>query len=382
MKLNINWFKKMWKRKEKEISLFTKNYRVMVIPLVFFLYLFSHYLMNPYDSEWFIELTDDFWKETLFLLVYSIAITEVSLWLSTVLNKWIPWDKSAIKRVIVQVLLLIGLTFIIFFIVNLLYVLLIPNASHEIIDLETKIDLWQSLVISINMGIMISAIHTGYFLISNWKKSMMDAGELRLRAEKLERIASQAELESLKMQLDPHFLFNNFSTLSELVIEDQKIAVKFIDNLASVYRYMLSNVRKDVVGILDEVRFVESYFFLIQERMGTKVQLDIQLVEEYYSTCTVAPLALQLLVENAVKHNKASKETPLYIVISIVDNYLQVCNNKQRLMVELPSSKVGLNNIIERYRLLSDQKVEIIDTEAFFIVKLPLLSSISNGTKK
>lgn len=372
----------MWKRKEKEISLFTKNYRVMVIPLVFFLYLFSHYLMNPYDSEWFIELTDDFWKETLFLLVYSIAITEVSLWLSTVLNKWIPWDKSAIKRVIVQVLLLIGLTFIIFFIVNLLYVLLIPNASHEIIDLETKIDLWQSLVISINMGIMISAIHTGYFLISNWKKSMMDAGELRLRAEKLERIASQAELESLKMQLDPHFLFNNFSTLSELVIEDQKIAVKFIDNLASVYRYMLSNVRKDVVGILDEVRFVESYFFLIQERMGTKVQLDIQLEEEYYSTCTVAPLALQLLVENAVKHNKASKETPLYIVISIVDDYLQVCNNKQRLMVELPSSKVGLNNIIERYRLLSDQKVEIIDTEAFFIVKLPLLSSISNGTKK
>lgn len=372
----------MLKKTENETSLFTKNYRIMVIPLVFLLYLFSHYLLNPYDPDWYQQDTDDLWEGALWLLLYCTVITEISLWLSTILNKWIPWDKSAVKRAVIQVLLLITLIFAVYFSINVVYLLLSPSIAHELFDLELKIDLWQSLIISINTGIFISAIHTGYFLIRNWKKSMVDAAELRLKTEKLERIASQAELESLKMQLDPHFLFNNFSTLSELVIEDPKIAVKFIDNLASVYRYMLSNVRKNVVNISEELRFVESYYFLIQERMGTKVKLDIQVKPEEYALCQVAPIAVQLLVENAVKHNKASKEAPLYISISIVGKYLQVCNNRQKLVVDLPSSKVGLNNIIERYRLLTNDKVVVIDSVEFFIVKLPLLFATNKGIKQ
>ncbi|MCS4240118.1 sensor histidine kinase [Myroides odoratus] len=356
-------------------SLFTKHYRLVVIPAVFVLYLFSHFLLNPYDPEWYNSIdTDSFWQSGIMILVYCTLISEISLRLSHALNKVLPWTKYASWRVVVQLLLLILLIFLVYCILNIAYLVWIPYEPGEILDLEAKIDIWQSLLISINTGIFISVIHTGYFLIKNWKNSMMDAAELKLKAEQLERIASQAELETLKMQLDPHFLFNNFSTLSELVIEDQQVAVKFIDHLALVYRYMLSNVRKNSISLKEEISFVESYFYLIKERMGRKVELIIDIPENVQNTQAVAPIALQLLVENAVKHNTASKEHPLVIHIEVVNQYVVVRNNLQKLVVELPSSKVGLDNIVDRYRLLSQLDVEITSTTEEFIVKLPLLA--------
>ncbi|MTG98198.1 histidine kinase [Myroides sp. BIT-d1] len=346
----------------------------MVIPLVLVLYLFSHFLLNPYDPEWYyIEGESEIFESILFLIAYCAIITEISLWVSRVLNKWIPWDKSAALRAIVQVLALIGLIFIVYFGINLAFLVWIPIDRSNGLALEDKIDLWQSLIISINTAIFISAVHTGYFLIKNWRDSMMKAAELQLKAEKLERIASQAELESLRMQLDPHFLFNNFSTLSELVVEDQAIAIKFIDNLSLVYRYMLSNIRKNVVSLKEELTFVESYFYLIHERMGAKVQLHINIDKELSQQFYVAPISLQLLVENAVKHNRASKECPLVIDIYIDGNFVIVENNIQPLVVSIPSSKVGLSNIDDRYRLLSEAKVIVEQTEVYFKVKLPLL---------
>jgi len=356
-------------------SLFTKHYRLVVIPAVFVLYLFSHFLLNPYDPEWYTSIdADRFWQSGIMILVYCTLISEISLRLSHALNKVLPWTKYATWRVVVQLVLLILFIFLVYCILNIAYLVWIPYAPGEILDLEAKIDIWQSLLISINTGIFISVIHTGYFLIKNWKNSMMDAAELKLKAEQLERIASQAELETLKMQLDPHFLFNNFSTLSELVIEDQQVAVKFIDHLALVYRYMLSNVRKNSISLKEEISFVESYFYLIKERMGRKVELIIDIPESVQNTQAVAPIALQLLVENAVKHNTASKEHPLIIHIEVVNQYVVVRNNLQKLVVELPSSKVGLDNIVDRYRLLSQLDVEITSTTEEFIVKLPLLA--------
>lgn len=364
------------KNNSKDQSLFTKHYRLVVIPAVFVLYLFSHFLLNPYDpEEWYTTIYEDgLWKSGVMILVYCTLISEISLLLSRVLNRVLPWNKYAAWRVIVQLLLLIFCIFTVYCLVNIAYLVCLPYEPGEIFDFESKMDIWQSLLISINTGIFISVIHTGYFLIKNWKNSMMDAAELKLKAEQLGRIASQAELETLKMQLDPHFLFNNFSTLSELVIEDQQVAVKFIDHLALVYRYMLSNVRKNTISLKEEISFVESYFYLIKERMGRKVDLIITIDESVQHTYTVAPIALQLLVENAVKHNTASKEHPLIIYIEVVDQYVVVRNNLQKLVVELPSSKVGLVNIIDRYRLLSKLDVQITRNEEEFIVRLPLLA--------
>ena len=360
-------------------SLFTKHYRLVVIPAVFILYLFSHFLLNPYDPEWYTTIDEPgLWQSGIMVLVYCTLISEVSLRLSHVLNAILPWNRYAAWRVIVQLLLLILCIFAIYCLVNIIYLVWIPYEPGEIFDLEAKIDIWQSLLISINTGIFISVIHTGYFLIKNWKNSMMDAAELKIKAEQFERIASQAELETLKMQLDPHFLFNNFSTLSELVIEDQQVAVKFIDKLALVYRYMLSNVRKNSISLKEEISFVESYFYLIKERMGRKVDLVIAIDDKVQNKHAVAPIALQLLVENAVKHNTASKEHPLIIRIEVIDQYVVVRNNLQKLAVELPSAKVGLDNIIDRYRLLSKLDVQITSNESEFLVKLPLLTIRDN----
>lgn len=358
----------------KEESLFAKHYRIIVIPLVYLLYLFSHFLLNPYDPDWY-DTTDfnEWWRSTLMILIYCTAISEVSLRLSSVLNKWLPWDSHSISRVVVQFFLLIFLIFITYLLLNIGYIYSSPTFNGEL-DIESKVDIWQSLLISINTGIFISVIHTGYFLIKNWKNSMMDAAELKLKAEQLERIASQAELEVLKMQLDPHFLFNNLSTLSELVVEDKRIAIKFIDHLALVYRYMLSNVRKNTIKLEEEICFVQSYYYLIKERMGGKVNLVINIPKEIKSNYLIAPIALQLLVENAVKHNSASKENPLYINIEIIDNYVVVRNNHQKLLVDIPSSKVGLSNIVDRYRLLSRKEVIVEIDNDVFEVKLPLLT--------
>lgn len=362
-------------KKDTEQSLFTKHYRLIVIPAVFVLYLFSHFLLNPYDPEWYDTIDQaGLWQSGTMILVYCTLISEISLRLSHVLNKALPWNTFAAWRVIIQLLLLVLLIFIVYCLLNIAYLVWPPFKTGEVLDLEAKIDIWQSLLISINTGIFISVIHTGYFLIKNWNNSMMDAAGLKLKAEQLERIASQAELEALKMQLDPHFLFNNFSTLSELVVEDQQVAVKFIDHLALVYRYMLSNARKNSISLKEELSFVDSYFYLIKERMGRKVNLNIDIADSLLNTSAVAPIALQLLVENAVKHNTASKDAPLYIHIQVVDQYVIVRNNLQKLVVELPSSKVGLTNIIDRYRLLSKLEVQIEHNEKEFIVKLPLLA--------
>ncbi|WP_267740225.1 sensor histidine kinase [Myroides injenensis] len=368
----------MKQHKKKEESLFIKHYRIIVIPLVLILYLFSHYILNPYDENWYRMDDEPLWEAILFILIYCTIITEVSLWLSRFLNRILPWDKSAVRRAIIQLFLLILFIFFFYFLINFIYILFLPCGPNEEIALEDKIDLWQSLLISINTGIFISVIHTGYFLLTNWRNSMMDAAELKLRAEKLERIATQAELESLKMQLDPHFLFNNFSTLSELVIEDQKLAVKFIDHLAMVYRYMIANIRKDTICLRDEIKFVQSYFYLIQERMGSKVILNINILPKVEEFFYIAPISLQLLVENAVKHNSASKDSPLIIEIYLEGDYVVVSNNIQQLVVEIPSSKVGITNIIERYRLLSKKNVIVERTQRNFVVKLPLLENKVN----
>jgi len=365
-----------------EQSLFTRHYRLIVIPAVFVLYLFSHFLLNPYDPEWYTTIdSDGLWQSVIMILMYCTLISEISLRLSNVLNRWLPWNKYAAWRVIVQLFLLIILIFIVYCLLNIAYLVWLPFEPGEILDLEAKIDIWQSLLISINTGIFISVIHTGYFLIKNWKTSMMDAAELKLKAEQLERIASQAELETLKMQLDPHFLFNNFSTLSELVVEDQEVAVKFIDHLALVYRYMLSNVRKNTISLREEISFVNSYFYLIKERMGGKVNLIIDIEESVQQMHCVAPIALQLLVENAVKHNTASKDKPLCIYIEVREQYVVVRNNLQKLVVELPSSKVGLTNIVDRYRLLSKLDVQIEKKEEEFIVKLPLIMKTKESVR-
>lgn len=200
----------------------------------------------------------------------------------------------------------------------------------------------------------------------------------RVNAEKeeIEKGIAQAQFESLKNQVNPHFLFNSLNVLSSLVHIDADLSEKFIDQLARSYRYLLEQKDNELVVLKTEIDFVQSFTFLLKIRFEDKLQLNLNLSSEnmqYY----IAPLTLQLLIENAVKHNIVSAENPLKIdIYSEGNEYLIVKNNLQLREQQLPSTGVGLKNIRNRYALLTKKETEFyIDNDHYF-AKIPLINHI------
>jgi LytS/YehU family sensor histidine kinase len=222
-----------------------------------------------------------------------------------------------------------------------------------------------SVTYSVIITLIISLFMHGRSFLLNWKQSS-------IAAEQLKRESIAAKYESLKNQVNPHFLFNSLNALSNLVYEDQDKAVKFIKQLSEVYRYVLDTREKEVVSIAEELKFLQSYLFLQQIRFGDKLKIEISVRKE---AINVAPLALQLLIENAIKHNVVSEDDPLTVRIFEADQYIVVENNLQKkTSLGEPSAGVGLQNICKRYEFLSDRKVETIKDEKTFTVKLPILN--------
>lgn len=186
-------------------------------------------------------------------------------------------------------------------------------------------------------------------------------------------MALDAELQSLKLQIDSHFVFNNLSVLSETILKDQMLGYTYAENFSRIYRYLLVNAKKDIITLEQELKFLESYRFLIEHRFSNGVQFHIS-ADESSKSLYMPPLTLQLLVENALKHNKTNRKEPLIVRIST--------DNAQTLTVEnniLPIAKVqdsfgiGLTNIKRRYQLLSKRPVEISKANNCFKVTIPLL---------
>lgn len=186
-------------------------------------------------------------------------------------------------------------------------------------------------------------------------------------------IGMQARLMVLKSQVDPHFLFNNFSILSDLIDEDAKAAGTFLDNLSKVYRYKLTEMEHNLVEVSKELQMIKAYAALIMTRFGKAIQ--IQIVEsESMPKGMVPPLAVQMLVENAVKHNAHTTADPLNIYIVVGEDQIIVSNKIHPLSSPVKSTGVGLKNLDDRYSLLSDLKPTIEEKNNTFIVTLPILS--------
>ena len=179
--------------------------------------------------------------------------------------------------------------------------------------------------------------------------------------------------ESLKNQVNPHFLFNSLNALTNLVYEDQDLAADFIRQLSKVYRYVLETRSKEVVSLETEMKFVESYLFLQHIRFDDKLRVEASV--SGFENRLLPPLALQMLLENAIKHNTIAKDEPLTISIRVEEDMLVVKNNLQIKNIPTEeSSGMGLANIKARYEFLSDKPVVVEKTESYFRVKLPLLS--------
>jgi sensor histidine kinase YesM len=206
-------------------------------------------------------------------------------------------------------------------------------------------------------------IHSREFLIQ-WKKSAVDS-------ERSKKESVAAQYESLKNQVNPHFLFNSLNALTSLVYQDQDKAAKFIKHLSEVYRYVLDSREKELVSLGEELSFLQSYVFLQEIRFGSKLRM---VVEVPNLTGQVAPLGLQLLIENAIKHNEISEDQPLTIKIYLKDGFIVIENNLQRKKISLEDpSGLGLENIKRRYEFLSDRKIKIEETDSLFKVEIPIL---------
>jgi hypothetical protein len=190
--------------------------------------------------------------------------------------------------------------------------------------------------------------------------------------EALKQEQLQARYDSLKQQLSPHFLFNSLSTLSGLIYDEPAAAEQFLDEMAQVYRYLLRHGEQVAVPLREEMAFVRSYTYLLQMRFGEAMQLKIDLPEEVLDR-QLPPLALQLLVENAVKHNTVSARRPLTITIDLAaPDQLRVCNPRYPRLTAESSSGTGLRNLTNRIRLLNQQHLLVEQSDHEFCVMLPL----------
>lgn len=195
---------------------------------------------------------------------------------------------------------------------------------------------------------------------------------LESKAQLLEKEKALVMYENLKQHLNPHFLFNSLTSLSSLIRIDQHMASDFLDKMSKVYRYILKNRDNEVVPISDELKFVQLYIDLQKTRFEEGLQVSIDINESYHYR-KIAPVTLQNLVENAIKHNMADAELPLRIELLIEDDYLIVRNNLQKKNFVETSNRQGLQNMESLYRYLSKKPMQIIETPTQFIVKIPLL---------
>lgn len=202
------------------------------------------------------------------------------------------------------------------------------------------------------------------FIVIQWQHALQR--EQKLREENL-----IFQNETLKNQINPHFLFNSLNTLSSLISSQPETADKFIGRLSSIYRYILENSQRDRVPLSSELAFIKDYFFLHQIRDEDKIMLDITIDDE--NKYFIMPVSLQILVENAINHNMATRENPLKISIYDEADYIVVKNNLQKKAIQFKSTQIGLRNLSERVKIISSRSIIIEETSDLFIVKIPLL---------
>ena len=203
-------------------------------------------------------------------------------------------------------------------------------------------------------------------MVAIWKESQEEK-------EQLEQLTLQHEFDTLKSQVNPHFLFNCFNTLSSLISEDPERAEKFLDELSKVYRYLLKSNEDGLSTLKAELKFIQSYFELLKTRHGNAIQMQIE-VDKKYEQYLIPSLSLQLVVENAVKHNTISKTQPLVIdIFTTAGHKLVVNNNLQRKALKAPSNRVGILNIRAKYELLDQPGFQVVEDKKNYTIVLPLL---------
>lgn len=244
--------------------------------------------------------------------------------------------------------------------------------KRSLADLADPVLLFQYTDINFLSALFIGSIYENVYFFEQWK------GTIQLN-EALKNQQIRTQFEVLQNQMSPHFLFNSLNTLTTLIAEDQKIATEFTQKLSDVYRYILANKEKELVLLKDEVQFAEDYLYLLRMRYPENLTATFSVSEEYQKQY-IAPLTIQMLVENAIKHNVISKAHPLHIDVYIENGKsVVVKNNLQSKNVIEKSTKTGLANIRKRYEYFGNNNIDIIATAKNYLVAIPLINLVNEN---
>ncbi|PWJ57909.1 histidine kinase [Dyadobacter jejuensis] len=297
-----------------------------------------------------------FWIIGVILLLW-LGNRFISIWL----NRHYPWADYDTRRFYIQIFL------------STIYSLLCVNLSYYIIKnqvLGFPPDQQQLIVLNVYgliLIIPILSIQFGIYFMMRWKKNFSYSKELQSQNIK-------AQFESLKSHVSPHFLFNNLNVLSSLIDKNPDLAQKFLESFSDVYRYVLSTNNQELIELATEMEFIDSYIFMLKIRFVDQLQIQMDIKTEFHSHL-IPPLALQTLVENAMKHNKATEAAPLIVqIFTDKEGKLTVTNNLQLRKKGIYSAESGLKNLAKRYELLANLPIEILEDSQYFTVKLPLIT--------
>ncbi|QBR10763.1 sensor histidine kinase [Sphingobacterium sp. CZ-2] len=329
----------------------------IVITIVLMLVIAGFYLVNDGTLE--IAFFQSKGAQT--GLLRGIGLGIVGSYLSYSLHKAMPAEDLAWKRYFYYLLL----SFIIVPIVILgMNILLFTDRSLDGIKAYVSELRWDFALFPTFTFIIIGSIFYGLFFYSSYKNKQI---------KKQKSIAGEAtaQLETLKNQIDPHFLFNSLNVLIGLIEEDKQNAITYTKSLSSIYRYILTQKDKELTSIQEELSFARSYISLLKLRFEDGINYQEGIIEA--ESKEIVPLSLQLLLENCIQHNRISEENPLTISIYQEGSKLVVSNNLQEKNSPNPSTKIGLANIVDRYALLSKEEVIIEKSDTYFKVKIPII---------
>lgn len=336
-------------------------------PISLFKYLIANALLSILIILLFMTgATQDFKTYLVsFLWSFSICITQWTglLIVHTYIDRRISWIETPVKKTFIQILAFLAYSISAFILIQFFNFYI----WRGILPSESWGWIVKSIPYTVLISFIISLIFTAIGFFHAWKNSL-------IRAEKLKTEMMAYKYESLRNQINPHFLFNSLNVLSDLVYDDQAIAVKFIQQLSDLFRYVLDSRDKELVSLKEELEFIYSYTFLLKTRFEDKLKIDIDVQpapDDY-----IVPMTLQLLIENAVKHNEVSEAFPLRISVRKTDDWLEVENSLQPKSAGDDSKKTGLKNITQQFAFFSDKPIKIITSDEHYLIRVPILKSL------
>ena len=303
--------------------------------------------------------------------ILGIFLLWIFYTISQWLNKKLAWEKQFSSR--------IALDFLINSIIAIISSGLVHFALLSYINPNPTDSLWVIYKVSfLTLWIMMVVLVLMYNIIMLIFYAYAHYAEGQIAEVNRDRKQLKLQFESLKNQLSPHFLFNSLNTISSLIHQDELKAEEFIRRLADTYQYVLGTHQQKLITLEKEIEFVNAYYFLLCVRFQEGLNLKINIPKELLSH-EIPPLTIQILIENAIKHNAFSKDEPLNINLSVVDSTeIKVVNNKTHQPLEVKSNHIGLKNIQKRYSYFTNNKVKIID-KTEFEVRVPIMKTIATN---